>query len=148
MIFEEISLIHKMLAEKTCGLDYINQWFKMLHLHSYEIFHMRNIDQEEFNRIKSDIDPKISRKEKDKGEYIKIDKILKENTIRLKTIVENNGCITISKYGIISSHCAWLIAQHSDHDRNFQKEYLRLMEKNKGDVHEDNVLLLRRRLGL
>lgn len=146
MLFKELYLIHRMLKEKTSGLEYIRQWIKVLKRDSWGIFHMRNIDQKEWNRIKENIDSKMSRKDKDKKEYIKIDNIQKQNTKRLKEIVSKQGCITISEFGIISSYCAWLIAQHSDHDRKFQNKYLEILKENRDDVFLENINSLKRRL--
>ena len=146
MLFKELYLIHRMLKEKTSGLEYIRQWRKVLKKDSWEIFHMRNIDQKEWNRIKENIDSKMSRKEKDIQEYIKIDNIQKLNTQKLKNIIDKKGCITISSFGMIASHSAWLIIQHSDHDRKFQKKHLEIMEENGGDVFEENIKSLKRRL--
>ena len=137
-----------MLKGKTFGLKYINQCIKILNPYSWEIFHMRNIDQKEWNRIKDTIDSTMSRNTKDKEEYVKIDIIQKLNTEKLKKIVNKEGCITISRFGIIANHCAWLIAQHSDHDKEFQKEYLRMMKENKKDVFLEDIEDLKKRLGI
>jgi len=135
-----------MLKEKTSGLEYINQWINLVNPCSWKIFHMRNIDQKEWKRIKKSIDPELSRKEKDKLEYIKINNIQKLNTEKLKEIINRKGCITISKFGMIASHSAWLIVQHSDHDRAFQIDYLNKMRENKDDVLLEDTEALERRL--
>lgn len=57
----------------------------------------------------------------------------KENTERLKTIIEEIGWPTISKVGAKASHAAWLIAQHADHDREFQRACLGLLTKQSRD---------------
>lgn len=146
MLLSEIRIVNQMLKERTSGLKYLHECIKVLNPYSWQIFHMRNIDQKEWERIKTKIDPAMSRKEKDLEEYINIDKIQKLNTQKLKKIIDKKGCITISKFGMIASHCAWLIVQHSDHDREFQKEYLRMMEENKEDVFIENIESLRKRL--
>lgn len=52
----------------------------------------------------------------------------KKNTERLKEIISEIGWPTISKVGEDASHAAWLIAQHSDHDLDFQRECLDLLK--------------------
>ncbi|MDD3474680.1 MAG: hypothetical protein PHP08_02145 [Candidatus Dojkabacteria bacterium] len=146
MLLNELGIVNQMLKEKTSGFKYIYELIKLLNPYSWKIFHMRNIDQEEWKRIKTDIDSTMSRKEKDLEEYINIDKIQKLNTQKLKMILKRKGCITISRFGMIASHCAWLIVQHSDNDRVFQKEYLEMMEENKEDIFEENIKSLKRRL--
>jgi hypothetical protein len=136
-----------MLKERVSGFCYLKELFKVLTPVSWEIYHMRNVDQDEWERIKKEVDIKMTRREEDRDEYIKIDRIQRSNASRLKDIVKSKGCITISKYGIIASHCAWLIVQHSDHDIDFQKRYLELMKQNTDDVHEDNVKYLGMRVG-
>ena len=107
---------------------------------------MRYIDQREWKRIRDNVDYKMSRKEKDKKEYIKIDKIQRLNTDKLKSIIDRKGCITISKFGIIASHSAWLIVQHSDHDREFQKKYLQMMKDHQDDVFKEDIKKLEKRI--
>ena len=147
MILSEILLAHKMLKEKTEGNEYIHEWLLLLKPTSWKIFHMRNVDQKEWKRITTYVDPKMTRKFSQLKEYIKIDNIQKENAKKLKKLVSKAGCITISKFGIIASHCAWLIVQHSDNARDFQNKYLKLMEINKEDVNNENIKFLRQRLG-
>jgi hypothetical protein len=146
MLLKDLHLAHRMLKEKTSGFEYVNQWIKLVNPYSWKIFHMRNIDQQEWKRIKKSIDPELSRKEKDILEYIRIDNIQIFNTEKLKEIVYKKGCITISKFGMVASHSAWLIAQHSDHDKEFQKEYLKKMKENKEDVLLENFKSLEKRL--
>ncbi len=146
MIFSELCKVHDMLTEKTSGFKYLYEWMKILNPPSWRIFHMVNIDQKEWRRIKKSVDQKMSRREDDLEEYITIDNIQKLNTERLKKIINKNGCITVSRFGMIASHSAWLIAQHSDHDREFQKKYLKLMKENKKDVFLENIESLTRRL--
>jgi hypothetical protein len=135
-----------MLKEKTSGLNYLSEFLKVLKPNSYKISHMRYIDQKEWKRIRDNVDYKMSRKEKDKIEYIKIDKIQKLNTEKLKILINRKGCITISKLGIIACHSAWLIVQHSDHDREFQKRYLKLMKENQEDVFKEDIKKLEKRI--
>jgi hypothetical protein len=51
------------------------------------------------------------------------------NTERLKVIVHEYGWPTSPEFGIEGSQAAWLIAQHADHDVDFQSECLELMKK-------------------
>ena len=52
----------------------------------------------------------------------------RDNTAWLKADVAANGWFTISATGANASSSAWLMAQHADRDRPFQKEVLALME--------------------
>ncbi len=51
------------------------------------------------------------------------------NTARLQQIVQEIGWPTISKVGFIAANNAWLLAQHADHNPEFQKECLILMQQ-------------------
>jgi hypothetical protein len=51
----------------------------------------------------------------------------RDNTERMKTIVAAIGWPTRSKVGEIAEHAAWLLTQHADHDRAFQRSCLALM---------------------
>ena len=55
------------------------------------------------------------------------------NTERLKAIVQKCGWPTISEFGVEGAQAAWLIAQHADHDVDFQSECLELMKKENPD---------------
>lgn len=67
----------------------------------------------------------------------------RRNTIRLKEIIAEIGWPTISKVGQRASAKAWLLAQHADHDLNFQKECLALMtDAVAGDVSPRNIAYL------
>jgi Family of unknown function (DUF6624) len=50
------------------------------------------------------------------------------NTRRMKEIVQQIGWPTISKVGKQASQRVWLLVQHADHDRDFQKSCLDLMK--------------------
>ncbi|MDB5266578.1 MAG: hypothetical protein JWN89_393 [Parcubacteria group bacterium] len=52
----------------------------------------------------------------------------KRNTERLKEIVVEIGWPTTSKVGAIGVRNAWLLIQHADHDKDFQKKCLELMK--------------------
>lgn len=66
----------------------------------------------------------------------------RRHTLELKRLVKEYGCIRISQFGPHASHCAWLIAQHSDHDVAFQEHYLQLMLKAGDDVGSISVAFL------
>lgn len=51
-----------------------------------------------------------------------------DNTAWLKADVAANGWYRISAHGETASSAAWLMAQHADHDRAFQREVLALLE--------------------
>jgi hypothetical protein len=51
------------------------------------------------------------------------------NTERMKRIISQIGWPTISKVGKDASFNAWLLVQHADHDIEFQKQCLSLMEQ-------------------
>ena len=52
----------------------------------------------------------------------------RDNTAWLKADVEANGWFTIPATGAEASSAAWLMAQHADRDRDFQRHVLALME--------------------
>jgi hypothetical protein len=56
------------------------------------------------------------------------DEVLRRNTLRLKEIVAIYSWPTKSLVGEEVSRAAFVIAQHSDHDREFQREMLQLFE--------------------
>ncbi len=64
------------------------------------------------------------------------------NTARLKEIVEDHGWPGRSLVGRRGSHAAWLIAQHADHDPDFQRRALRLMRSSGGDVDPEDIAFL------
>lgn len=61
----------------------------------------------------------------------------KKNTQLLKTIINQFGWPTIPMVGKKASFFAWLIAQHADHDIQFQKNVLKLL---KGLYIENNIV--------
>jgi hypothetical protein len=150
LFIKELYSAHKMISTRKTVTDkrtsYISEWLKLLRPTSWKIFHIRNIDQIEWRRIVEEVDKNMVKTDKNEKEFIKIEKIMKDNTKILKQIVSKQGCITISEFGLIASHCAWLIVQHSDHDLDFQKEYLRIMKENRGDVLERDINALEGRV--
>jgi hypothetical protein len=83
-------------------------------------------------------------------EIKKIRELDKQNTERVKAIVNQHGWPGKSLVGADGAHAAWLLVQHADQDRAFQKKCLQLMreaakkdEMTKADVAylEDRVLV-------
>jgi hypothetical protein len=64
----------------------------------------------------------------DKGDFSKLAQIDAVNQKRVKEIVAHYGWPTISMVGKEGASAAWLIAQHSDRDPDFQQQVLALME--------------------
>ncbi len=70
-----------------------------------------------------------------------------ENTQRMKEIIEQIGWPTRSKVGKYASESAWLLVQHADHDRAFQKMCLDLMKaQSAGEVSPANIAYLEDRV--
>ncbi|MFN3558300.1 MAG: DUF6624 domain-containing protein [Brevundimonas sp.] len=67
-----------------------------------------------------------------------------DNTAWLKADVAANGWFTISATGARASSSAWLMAQHADRDRDFQRHVLSLMEPlvAQGEVSRANYAYL------
>lgn len=71
----------------------------------------------------------------------------KRNTARLKEIIAEIGWPTISKVGHEGSMQAWLLAQHADHDVEFQKECLKRMKaESEKEVSRKNMAFLEDRI--
>ncbi len=52
-----------------------------------------------------------------------------KHTARMREIVTEIGWPTVSKVGAEGAHNAWLLAQHADHDVDFQEHCLMLMKE-------------------
>jgi len=77
------------------------------------------------------------------------DALAVKNTLGLKEIILEIGWPSISKVGEFGATCAWLIAQHSDHDIPFQKECLALMKSEPtGAVKKRNIAFLEDRIAV
>lgn len=75
------------------------------------------------------------------------DKIDFENTEKMKEIILKIGWPTISKVGEEVSGKAWLLVQHADHDVEFQKKCLQLMEaQSDAEVSRRNIAYLEDRV--
>jgi hypothetical protein len=53
-----------------------------------------------------------------------VEALLRRNSDWLKTVLARIGWFDISHYGAEASQAAWLIVQHSDHDRAWQEQVL------------------------
>lgn len=71
------------------------------------------------------------------------------NTKRLEEIIDQIGWPTISKVGKEASSNAWLLAQHADHDLDFQRTCLALMKQApKHDVASHDIAYLEDRIAV
>jgi hypothetical protein len=62
----------------------------------------------------------------------------RNNTKYLKRLVAQEGWPTTSGVGKEAAHAAWLLAQHADHDPEFQAQCLKLMKS----LPDDEVLAM------
>lgn len=70
-----------------------------------------------------------------------------KHTARMKEIVTQIGWPTVSKVGQDSSHHAWLLVQHADHDVEFQTQCLTLMKQEKpNEVNSRDIAMLEDRI--
>jgi hypothetical protein len=87
---------------------------------------------------------------KDKGlsadlpEFKELREIDQKNSARMKEIVAKYGWPGKSLVGEDGAQNAWLLVQHADHDRAFQKQCLKLLEEaaKKGEVTKQHVAYL------
>jgi hypothetical protein len=71
----------------------------------------------------------------------------RRHAARMKEIIAEIGWPTVSKVGRRAAHQAWLLVQHADHDVDFQRECLRLMnEAPEGEVSSAGVAYLEDRV--
>jgi hypothetical protein len=94
-----------------------------------------------------DLAKSASRDPKKLGDLPEIKKLRdldKKNTEQLKALVVKHGWPGKSLVGVDGAHAAWLLVQHADHDRPFQKKCLTLMEAaaKKGEVTKADVAYL------
>ena len=75
----------------------------------------------ESEKILLDITAKYQEGPQEKG-------VFETNAKKLQGIIAEIGWPTISKVGIEAASAAWLIAQHSDFDKEFQMKCLELMK--------------------
>lgn len=76
--------------------------------------------------------------------------IQRNNVEWLKQVIAENGWPGRSLVAVDGADAAWLIAQHADHDPDFQRESLGLIEKAAaaGEVTQSNVAYLTDRVML
>jgi hypothetical protein len=69
--------------------------------------------------------------DKQKAEFeelgAKAEEVDKANTAWLKGVIEKHGWPTVALVGTNGAHAAWLLVQHADRDRPFQRHCLNLM---------------------
>lgn len=73
-----------------------------------------------------DLDQEV-RTRAQKGDLVKWAETDARNLQRLKEIVEKYGWPTYAMVGEDGARAAWLLAQHADHDTDFQRKVLQLM---------------------
>jgi hypothetical protein len=62
------------------------------------------------------------------GAKKRLQEIDRENTARMQAIIKQHGWPGKSLVGTDGAHAAWLLVQHADRDRPFQKRCLRLLK--------------------
>ncbi|HEV2970514.1 MAG TPA: DUF6624 domain-containing protein [Pirellulales bacterium] len=71
------------------------------------------------------------------------EKVDGENTKWLMQVIDERGWPTIAMVGKDGANAAWLLVQHADHNRKFQRKCLDLMAKlPKGEVSQSNLAYL------
>ncbi|NVJ59629.1 MAG: hypothetical protein HWE27_04520 [Gammaproteobacteria bacterium] len=126
-----ISKFEKTLKQKESQFDDNGDW-KDVDWIKKKLAHMVEIDQLMRMESMSTADKGFSDseakeyKEKFQVFYKEIDEA---NTRDMKRIIEIHGWPVISKFGKEAENHAWLIVQHADHDIDFQKSVLALLEK-------------------
>lgn len=74
----------------------------------------------------------------------------RQNTLEMKKIVELYGWPTIELVGRKVSNNAWLLVQHADHNRGFQKRVLKILNKiikgNSNVIDKANIAYLTDRI--
>jgi uncharacterized protein DUF6624 len=78
---------------------------------------------EETRKAKNEADPKALEAAAQRWSEIK-----QRNTTRLKAIINRNGWPSRAMVGDRAAHAAFLVVQHSDHDREFQKTCLPMLQ--------------------
>jgi hypothetical protein len=74
------------------------------------------------------VDPEEIKKKNELPEVKRMNEIDHENTERMKQIVKEFGWPGKSLVGTDGANAAWLLVQHADHDRAFQKQCLELLQ--------------------
>lgn len=98
----------------------------------------------EWMQKQSTTDAEAAKKQTEQPVVLKVAEIDKANTEWLKAIVQQHGWPRKSLVGADGAHNAWLLVQHADHDRTFQKKCLDLMRDlaTLGEVSASDVAYL------
>lgn len=86
--------------------------------------------QELLRMVKEDQDARKRFLKARQGESAAVRKVVeidRKNTVRMKEIVKQHGWPGKSLVGKDGAHAAWLLVQHADRDREFQKRCLKLL---------------------
>lgn len=76
------------------------------------------------NELRRELLARAARDQQARKTWTDTDKIDTDNTRWLATVLETSGWPTKSRVGADGERAAWLLAQHADHDHDFQQECL------------------------
>ncbi len=94
--------------------------------------HLAAVREELLQMVKEDQDARsavIKAELKDPVLWDRVTKIDEKNTDRLKSLVAQHGWLGKSQVGEDGAHAAWLLVQHADRDRMFQRDCLEKMKQ-------------------
>jgi hypothetical protein len=92
-------------------------------------------------------DPKLAEEHRQLGE--KMQAVDADDTDWMKRVIDKHGWPGRSLVGQDGAHLAWLLVQHADRDRPFQKKCLELMKKMpKGEVSAQDLAYLTDRVAV
>jgi hypothetical protein len=96
------------------------------------------------------VDPEKIKKKDDLPEVKRMKEIDHENTDRMKEIVKRFGWPGKSLVGKDGANAAWILVQHADHDRAFQKQCLEFLQEavKKGEATGEHLAYLTDRVRL
>ncbi len=116
---------------------------KLLSIIAEELIVMVRVDQEMRNKW-------MDARSEGKEDLFYFDPdIDKKNSARLKDIIDLIGWPTIPLVGEEASKNAWILAQHADHDHEFQKKCLELMINTpEGEISKRNIAYLTDRVAV
>lgn len=75
-------------------------------------------------------------------------RLRQSHALRLRQIMHEHGWPTISMVGADAAQCAWLLAQHSDHDLALQRQALTAMQAAADDVSAIDLAYLTDRVAV
>lgn len=114
-----------------------------------ELLQMFKVDQEaRFKLIevmkKQAVDPKKEKGRPALPEEEALAELDEKHTARLKAIIDQHGWPGLTLVGKDGANAAWLLVQHADHDRAFQKKCLPLIEQalKKGEAEKSHLAYL------